>query len=302
MTDRGDEPAQARLGVGEPRSSAYHRAVDSATRHRASFRALHEHGCFVVPNPWDVGSAVALERLGFAALATTSAGFAFSRGLPDAPDALAVEDVLEHIAQIAGAVDVPVNADFQAGYASDAEGVGVSVRRCVEAGVAGLSIEDVRPEPKGALFETSEALERVQAARDAIDGTGADVLLTARAECFLVRHPDPLAESIRRLRLYADAGADVLFAPGVRERDQIRAIVEAVAPKPVNVLIGADTGLAVSDLAELGVRRVSVGSALARVAWGSFLAAATTIARDGRFTGLDGAADFQRLNTLFGSK
>lgn len=292
---------QARRSGREPRSSTYHRAVDSATRHRASFRALHEHGCFVVPNPWDVGSAIALERLGFSALATTTAGFAFSRGLPDAPDALAVEDVLEHIAQIAEAVNVPVNADFQAGYASDADGVGISVRRCVDAGVAGLSIEDVRPEPSGDLFEVSEAVRRVQAARDAIDGAGADVLLTARAECFLVGHPDPLAESIRRLRQYADAGADVLFAPGVHEPDQIRTIVEAVAPKPVNVLVSADSGLTVSGLAELGVRRVSVGSALARVAWGSFLDAATTIARDGGFTGLDGAADFQRLNALFGS-
>ncbi|HXB64327.1 MAG TPA: isocitrate lyase/phosphoenolpyruvate mutase family protein [Solirubrobacteraceae bacterium] len=272
--------------------------MDPATRHRASFRALHAHGCFVIPNPWDAGSAKALQKLGFAALATTSAGFAFSRGLPDAPDALAVGDVLEHIADIVNAVDVPVSADFQAGYADDPDGVAANVRRCVDAGVAGLSLEDTRPEPHGGLFEVSEAVERVQAARAAIDGA-ADVLLTARAECFLVGHPNPLAESVRRLQQYAEAGADVLFAPGVRERDQIRTIVEEVAPKPVNVLMSADTGLAVSDLARLGVRRVSVGSALARVAWGSFLDAAGTIARDGRFTGLHGAADFQRLNTLF---
>jgi 2-methylisocitrate lyase-like PEP mutase family enzyme len=211
---------------------------------------------------------------------------------------LAVGDVLEHIADIVNAVDVPVSADFQAGYADDPDGVAANVRRCVDAGVAGLSLEDTRPEPNGGLFEISEAVERVQAARAAIDGAAADVLLTARAECFLAGHPDPLAESIRRLQQYAEAGADVLFAPGVRERDQIRTIVEGVAPKPVNVLMSADTGLAVSDLAQLGVRRVSVGSALARVAWGSFLDAAETIARDGRFTGLHGAADFKRLNTL----
>lgn len=276
--------------------------MDPARRHRASFRALHAEGCFVIPNPWDVGSAKALERLGFASLATTSAGFAFSRGLPDAPHILSLGDVLEHIAEIVSAVDVPVNADFQAGYAHDADGVAANVRRCVDTGVAGLSLEDTRPEPGGELFEVTEAEERVQAARAAIDRAGVDVLLTARAECFLVGHLDPLAESIRRLQRYADAGADVLFAPGVRERDQIRAIVEAVAPKPVNVLMSADTGLAVSDLAELGVRRVSVGSALARVAWGSFLDAAGTIVRDGRFTGLHGAADFQRLNTLFGQR
>jgi 2-methylisocitrate lyase-like PEP mutase family enzyme len=276
--------------------------VDSAIRHRESFRALHAHSCFVIPNPWDVGSAKALASLGFASLATTSAGYAFSRGLPDAPYALAVADVLEHIVEIVNAVDVPVSADFQAGYADDADGVAANVRRCVDAGVAGLSLEDTRPEPGGVLFEVPEAVERIQAARAAIDRAAADVLLTARAECFLVGHPDPLAESIRRLRRYADAGADVLFAPGVRERDQIRAIVEAVAPKPVNVLMSTDTGLTVSDLAQLGVRRVSVGSALARVAWGSFLDAAGTIARDGRFTGLHGAADFQRLNTLFGQQ
>jgi 2-methylisocitrate lyase-like PEP mutase family enzyme len=211
---------------------------------------------------------------------------------------LAVGDVLEHIADIVNSVDVPVSADFQAGYADDPDGVAANVRRCVDAGVAGLSLEDTRPEPNGGLFEISEAVERVQAARAAIDGAAADVLLTARAECFLAGHPDPLAESIRRLQQYAEAGADVLFAPGVRERDQIRTIVEGVAPKPVNVLMSADTGLAVSDLAQLGVRRVSVGSALARVAWGSFLDAAETIARDGRFTGLHGAADFKRLNTL----
>lgn len=276
--------------------------MNSARSHRASFQALHTQGCFVIPNPWDVGSAKALEKLGFAALASTSGGFAFSRGLADVPDALAVDDVLEHIAEIVDAVDVPVSADFQAGYADDADGVAANVRRCVDVGVAGLSLEDIGPKRNGVLLELSEAVERVQAARAAIDGAATDVLLTARAECFLVGHPEPLTESIRRLQRYADAGADVLFAPGVREPDQIRAIVESVAPKPVNVLIGVDTGLAVSDLAQLGVRRVSVGSALARVAWGSFLDAAGTIAREGQFTGLQGASDYKQMNALFASR
>ncbi|HEY1688544.1 MAG TPA: isocitrate lyase/phosphoenolpyruvate mutase family protein [Solirubrobacteraceae bacterium] len=269
------------------------------SRHRASFRALHARGCFVIPNPWDVGSAKALAQLGFPALATTSAGFAFSRGLPDAPNALEVDDVLDHIAEIVAAVDLPVSADFQSGYAGDAEAVETNVRRCIDTGVAGLSLEDVRQAPQGELFEVSEAVERVRAARAAIDSSGEQVLLTARAECFLVGHPDPLAESIRRLQAYAEAGADVLFAPGVRQRDHIQAIVDAVSPTPVNVLMSANAGLSVSDLAELGVRRISVGSALARVAWGHFLDAAKTLAQDGQFTGLDGAAEFEQLNVLF---
>jgi 2-methylisocitrate lyase-like PEP mutase family enzyme len=270
-----------------------------ATRHRATFRTLHDSGCFVIPNPWDVGTARALRELGFKGLATTSAGFAFSRGLPDSPDALSVEAVLEHTAEIAAAADLPVNADFQAGYAPDADGVAVNVLRCVETGVAGLSIEDTTVAAPSRLFEISEAVERLAAAREAIDSTDADVLLTARAECFLVGHPDPLAESIRRLQAYTQAGADVLFAPGVREREDIRAIVESVAPKPVNVLISANTGLDVGDLAELGVRRISVGSAFARAAWGAFLRAATLLADEGSFAGLEDAAPFPELNAMF---
>jgi 2-methylisocitrate lyase-like PEP mutase family enzyme len=239
----------------------------------------------------------ALESLGFAALATTSAGFAFTRALPDAPDALGVDAVLEHIAELVAAATVPVNADFQAGYGADPGGVATNVARCVQTGVAGLSIEDTRP--SGELFELDEAVERVAAARAAIDASDGGVLLTARAECFLTGHADARDEAIRRLGAYAQAGADVLYAPGVREREDIRAIVSAVAPKPVNVLMGADTGLRVGDLAELGVRRISVGSALARVAWGAFLAAAREIAADGSFGGLDGAAPFTELNALF---
>jgi 2-methylisocitrate lyase-like PEP mutase family enzyme len=272
---------------------------------RARFRRLHEAGCFVIPNPWDVGTASVLAQLGFEALATTSAGLSFSRGLPDDPSAMGVDRVLAHVAEIVAATDLPVNADFQSGYAPDPEGVAANVRRCVETGVAGLSIEDVRGDAADtgdagdALFDRAEAVERVRAARAAIDDTGSGVLLTARAECFLVGHPDPLAESIARLEAYAEAGADVLYAPGVRAPEDIRAIVEAVRPRPVNVLMAVDTGLRVADLAEMGVRRVSVGSGLSRVAWGAFLAAARELANDGSFGWLAGAASFPELNALF---
>jgi 2-methylisocitrate lyase-like PEP mutase family enzyme len=263
----------------------------------ARFRSLHEQGCFAIPNPWDPGTVVALESLGFEALATTSAGYAFSRGRPDAVDALSLEDVLGHVAEIAAAAQVPVNADFQSGYAESPEGVAENVRRCVATGVAGLSIEDVGS--AGGLYALDEAVARVRAARVAIDETGTRVLLTGRAEGFLYGVPDPLADAIERLTAYSEAGADVLFAPGVREPDDIAAIVRAVAPKPVNVLMSGDTGLAVSDLAGLGVRRISVGSALARVAWGAFLGAAGAIAREGSFAGLGAAASFAELNELF---
>lgn len=270
---------------------------------RAAFRRLHEQGCFVIPNPWDAGSACYLRKLGFQALATTSAGFSFSRGLPDAASALSRDMVLRHIAEIVSAAeDLPVNADYQAAYAPDPEGVAQSVRLCVETGVAGLSIEDNTGEPDRPLFELAEAVDRVRAARAAIDSFedgGADVLLTARAECYLVGHPDPLRECIRRLQAYAAAGADVLFAPGPRDRKDIRAIVASVSPKPVNVLMSSTSDLHVSDLAELGVRRISVGSALARAAWGGFIRAARQIAEEGSFAGLEGAASFEELNSLF---
>jgi 2-methylisocitrate lyase-like PEP mutase family enzyme len=271
---------------------------DIATR-RAAFRSLHESGCFAIPNPWDPGTASALASLGFEALATTSAGFAFSRGLPDSPQGPGVDAVLAHVAEIVEATDLPVNADFQAGYASDPGGVAANVARCVEAGVAGLSIEDATGVPEAPLFELSEAVERVRAAREAIDAGGADVLLTARAECFLVGHSDPLEESIRRLTAYAEAGADVLYAPGPHQREPIVAIVESVSPKPVNVLIAADVGLRLVDLGELGVRRVSVGSALSGVAWGAFMRAAEGLAGEGSFAGFEGTATFADLNALF---
>ncbi len=256
----------------------------------------------MIPNPWDAGTAWCLQNLGFRALATTSAGLAFSRALPDSPTALTREVVLRHVAELVGATDLPVNADFQSGYSPNAEGVADSVARCVDAGVAGLSIEDATGDPGRPLFELEEAVERIRAARGAIDASGAEIMLTARAECFLVGHDDPLRESIRRLTAYASAGADVLFAPGLQTRDEIRAVVDAVAPRPVNVLMSADRGLRVADLAELGVRRVSVGSAMARVAWGAFLRSAKTLAGDGSFADLTPAASFEELNTLFAAE
>lgn len=264
---------------------------------RTRFRELHERGCFVIPNPWDVGTVLALTQMGFPALATTSAGLSFSLGRRDAPDALDVDTVLEHVATIVEAADVPVNADFQAGYAEDPAGVAANVARCVETGVAGISIEDATVTGDGGLYDLGEAVARVAAARAAIDSSGSDVLLTARAECFLVDHPDPQRESIRRLRAYAETGADVLYAPGPRHRDDIRAIVEAVHPRPVNVLL--PPGMRVAELAELGARRVSVGSALARVAWGAFLDAARELADDGTSGGLQRAVSFAELNELF---
>jgi 2-methylisocitrate lyase-like PEP mutase family enzyme len=263
----------------------------------ARFRALHEHGCFAIPNPWDPGGVRALEELGFLALATTSAGFAFSRGRPDAADALGVEEVLEHVADLVACARLPMSADFQSGYAESSEGVAENVTRCVQTGVAGLSIEDTRS--TGGLYGLDEALDRVRAARAAIDETGTGVLLTARAECFLAGHPDPLAEAVKRLTAFAEAGADVLFAPGVSAPDDIRAIVQAVAPKPVNVLMSTDTGLTVGDLERLGVRRISVGSSFSRVAWGAFLGAARLLADEGSFAGLRTAAPFPELNELF---
>jgi 2-methylisocitrate lyase-like PEP mutase family enzyme len=270
--------------------------TDVAQR-RAAFRRLHESGCFVIPNPWDIGTARYLRHLGFQALATTSAGFTFSRGLPDGGAAL--DAVLSHIAEIVDATDLPVNADFESGYARDPEGVAENVRRSVETGVAGLSIEDSTGDRANPLYDVATAVERMRAARAAVDASNTGVLLIGRAECFLTGHAEPLKESIRRLEAYAAAGADVLYAPGVRERADIQAIVSAVSPKPVNVLMGANTGLRVADLAELGVRRISVGSSLARAAWGGFIHAAKLIAEEGSFAGFDGIPPYAELNGFF---
>jgi 2-methylisocitrate lyase-like PEP mutase family enzyme len=272
-------------------------ASSDFTARRAAFRKLHESGCFVIPNPWDVGTARYLRHLGFQALATTSAGLAFSRGLPDSDWAVPRDLVLGHIAEIVAAVDLPVNADFESGYAHNPDGVAASVRLCVETGVAGLSIEDSTGDRSKPLFDLPDAVERMKAARAAIAQSG--VLLIGRAECFLVGHADPLKESIRRLQAYAEAGADMLYAPGVRTRADIQAIVSAVSPKPVNVLMSANTGLKVSDLAEMGVRRVSVGSSMARAAWGGFIRAAKEIKEQGSFTAFDDCVPFAELNGFF---
>jgi 2-methylisocitrate lyase-like PEP mutase family enzyme len=267
------------------------------TLRRAAFRKLHERACFIIPNPWDIGTARYLRHLGFRALATTSSGFAFSRGLPDTTVPLKV--VLSHIAEIVAAVDIPVNADFESGHAHQPEAVAENVRLCVETGVAGLSIEDRTGDNPTPLYELPLAVERIAAARSAIDASDSGVLLTARAECYLVGHPEPLKESIRRLQAYAEAGADVLYAPGPRDRGDIKAIVSALSPKPVNVLMSSNAGLRVADLAELGVRRISVGSALARAAWSGFIRAAKAIAEDGAFTGFDGSIPATEINDFF---
>jgi len=266
----------------------------------AAFRALHSSGCFVLPNPWDVGSALYLEHLGFKALATTSAGFAFSRGLPDAVQAVTRDAMLAHIREIVGATPLPVNADFQTGYADEPEGVAANVALCIATGVAGLSIEDSTGDPARPLYESRLAVERIRAARAAIDAAGVPVLLTGRCEAWLVGHPDAKRVAFERLVAYADAGADCLYAPGVRDPGEIAEIVRAVSPKPVNVLISApSTVLSVSRLADLGVRRISVGSALARVAWGAFIRAARSISETGSFDALGDAAPFAELNALF---
>lgn len=268
---------------------------------RAAFRALHQQGCFVIPNPWDVGSARYLQSLGFPALATTSAGFAFSQGLPDSSDGGAADRdrALAHIASITAAVDLPVNADFMSGFGLEPEDVADSVARCVATGVAGLSIEDATNDPASPLYELPVAVDRVRAARQAIDRTGGDVLLTARAECYLVGHPDPFPETVRRLQAYAEAGADVLFAPGPHDPDVIKALVESVAPKPLNLLVVRDAGLTVDKVAALGVRRISVGGALALAAWTGFIHAAHTLKSAGTFTAFANLVPYGQLNDLF---
>lgn len=266
---------------------------------REAFRKLHESGCFVIPNPWDAGTARYLRHLGFKALATTSGGFAFSRGLPDADWMASCDMVLNHIAEIVAAVDLPINADFQSGYSLEPEGVAANVRRCVETGVAGLSIEDATGRRDEPLYELPFAVERIRAARAAIDASDENVLLTARAECYLVGHPKPLPEAIRRLQAYAEAGADVLYAPGPRMPDEIQSIVTSVNPKPVNVLMSSNTGLKIADLAAMGVRRVSVGSALARAAWTGFIRAAKNLADEGSMEGFDGSISYAELDGFF---
>lgn len=270
--------------------------VASVADKRRTFQQLHACGCFVIPNPWDVGSARMLQGLGFKALATTSSGFAWSRGRPD--NGITRDMALAHLAEMVAATDVPINADFENGFAPDPAGVAQSVRLAIDTGVAGLSIEDATGDAARPLYTPDEAVERLRAARRAIDAAGGDTLLVARAECFLVGRPD-LEETTARLRAYADAGADCLYAPGLQSREQIATVVAAVAPKPVNLLVGSASGLTVADIAALGVRRISVGGALARAAWGGFLRAARMIAEEGRFDGFAQAAAGRELDTFF---
>ena len=262
------------------------------------FRALHESGCFVLPNPWDIGTAIYLERLGFKALATTSAGFAFSRSKPDG--GIPRDEMLAHIREIVNATALPINADFHAGYADEPEDVGANVRLCVETGVAGLSIEDSTGRSDRPLYEKKLAIERIRAARSAIDDSKTGVVLTGRCEAWLVGDGDPLRTVLDQLTAYAEAGADCLYAPGVTEPNEIAQIVESVAPKPVNVLVsGFNHQLTLSVLADLGVRRISVGSGLALAAWGSFLRAAKDIKTNGTFSLLADNAASAELNELF---
>jgi len=259
------------------------------------FRALHREGCFVMPNPWDVGSARLLAGLGFRALATTSAGFAWSIGKSDKD--VTLDEVLEHLRTIAASVDLPVNADFEGGYAVEPGEVAANVARASETGIAGLSIEDSSGNPSEPLFDFVLSVARIRAARKAIDDRGGRVLLTARSEGFVVGRPD-LPETIRRLQAYADAGADCLYAPRLRTLDEIAAVVKAVAPKPVNVLAERDL-TTVETLSKLGVRRISVGGSLARVAWAAFLSAAREIAEHGTFTGLARGIPFVEIDGSF---
>lgn len=263
---------------------------------RAAFRALHEAGCFVLPNPWDVGSALYLQQLGFKALATTSSGHAWSQGRQDG--AVSRAEVLAHLQAMAQATDLPINADFENGFGADPAGVADSVRLAVATGVAGLSIEDATGRPDQALFALDEAVARLRAARGAIDAAGGDTLLVGRAENFLHGDPD-LGAVIERLQAYAEAGADCLYAPGIHTREQIEAVVRAVAPKPVNVLVGTASPLTVPEIAALGVRRISVGGALARAAWAGFQRAARILSEEGRFDGFAAAAPYPALQALF---
>jgi 2-methylisocitrate lyase-like PEP mutase family enzyme len=262
----------------------------------ATFRRLHESGCFVIPNPWDRGNAIFLEQLGFKALASTSAGFAWSQGRPD--NKVTLEQLIEHLATLAEAVNVPVNADFEDGLAVAPEGVAANVARACATGIAGLSIEDSTRDGGEPLYEFAFAIDRIKAARMAIDKSGTGVLLTARCEGFLVGRPE-LAATIKRLEAYAAAGADCLFAPGLKKKEDVAAVVKAVAPKPVNLIVVAPW-ITLAEAADLGVRRISVGGALARAAWSGFAKAAKEIAEHGTFGAFANAGPPLNLNGAFG--
>jgi 2-methylisocitrate lyase-like PEP mutase family enzyme len=283
-------------------------AGPTAADKRKTFRALHQAGCFVIPNPWNVGTARYLQGMGFKALATTSSGHAHAQGYADG--AQSRDDVLAHFRELADATEVPLNADFENGFADDPDAVAANVSLCIATGVAGLSIEDSTnpppyPPPRAGegrvgepLYDFDLALARVKAARAAIDKAGGDVVFTARTEGFVRGRPD-LEETVRRLKAFADAGADCLYAPGIKTREEIAAVVQAVAPKPVNFLNGGALGLTVSDIAAMGVRRISVGGSLARVAMHAFIRAATEIAQHGKFDSFAGLISNPELNTFF---
>jgi len=268
----------------------------SITDKRRTFRALHQSGCFVIPNPWNAGSARYLQGLGFKALATTSSGYAHSIGYSDGD--VTRDMVLAHCREIAQVADIPVNADFEGGYADDPAEVASNVRLCVDTGVAGLSIEDFNGNDADPLYDFDLAVKRVRAARDAIDKAGGDVVFTARTEGFIKGRPD-LAETVRRLKAFADAGADCLYAPGIRTREQIETVVKAVAPLPVNLLMPAPMGFTVSDITAMGVRRISVGGTLARVAMHAFIQSARQIAQEGKFDSFGGVVPNAELNKFF---
>jgi 2-methylisocitrate lyase-like PEP mutase family enzyme len=261
---------------------------------RKEFRRLHKSGCFAIPNPWDIGTAKYLQHLGFKAIATTSAGFAFSRGLPDG--AVKRDDMLAHIKELVDATDIPVNADFENGYADNPDDVAESVKLCVATGVAGLSIEDATDRKESRIYDVDLGVDRIRAAKGAISNSG--VLLVGRAEGFLVGR-EKIDQVIKRLVAYSEAGADCLYAPGFKERDHIQSIVAAVAPKPVNILIGGAVGLTMRDAEELGVRRVSIGGAFSRAAWGGFIRAAKELIEKGTFDELEHAAPYAELQELF---
>jgi 2-methylisocitrate lyase-like PEP mutase family enzyme len=263
---------------------------------RQTFRRLHDSGCFVIPNPWNVGSARYLQGLGFKALATTSSGYAHSLGYSDGD--VTRDMVLAHVREIAQVTDVPVNADFENGFAHDPDGVAESVRLCIETGVAGLSIEDFNGNDADPLYDFDLAVARVRAARKAIDAAGGGVVFTARTEGFIHGRPD-LDETIKRLKAFIDEGADCLYPPGIKTREQIETVVKAVAPKPVNLLVSTASGLTVKDIADMGVRRISVGGTLARVAMHAFLTSAREIAEQGKFDSFAGVMPNAELNRFF---
>ncbi|MBS0535050.1 MAG: isocitrate lyase/phosphoenolpyruvate mutase family protein [Proteobacteria bacterium] len=269
----------------------------NVTEKRNAFRDLHKAGCFVIPNPWNVGSALYLQGLGFKALASTSSGHAHSLGFPDG--ALNRDTVLAHYAELAGATDIPLNADFENGFAHDPDAVADNVRRCIETGVSGLSIEDFTGDESNPLYDFDKAVARMRAARQAIDKSGSGVLLTGRAEGFLHGRPD-LDDAIRRLTAFAEAGAECLYVPGIKTREQIEAVVNAVRPNAVNLLMSFAGGFTVDDIAAMGVRRISVGGTLARVAMDAFIKSATQIAKEGKFDSFAGVISNAELNRFFG--